>query len=271
MKYEGSQAASFELESREDHRAIISRVSVRYERAVGQFVVGDARDLSAGGIFVKASKPLPSGAVAELEIRIAGEARPLYAVARVVWSRAVHAGEDRPTGMGMKFLDLDGRAEGVIRCLVTGRDPTLPGIGSARPPALFVPRIVGGTRASEASAPLLLVRRKQRLSEDELEAWPLALVQRKAAMRTLDSGIVRKAELEIARQSGAAPRLVLGMMVLAAMTALVGGGSRLAVGEVPTLLVAPTGGSLPEPRALVVASSAWAVPEAQRDKTRPAR
>jgi uncharacterized protein (TIGR02266 family) len=145
-------------EVRRDRRAHIPRVSVRYEVGPGRFVVGDALEMSEGGIFILATKPVRPKSLIEVEIRVLGETSPILAIGRVVWTREVDGGEGRPTGMGVKLVDMEDAARALIARLVAVRQPTMHGIGVPPVlPAYAAPVVV---RPMEASIPFYLVTRK---------------------------------------------------------------------------------------------------------------
>ena len=126
-------------EHRRHRRAHIHRVSVRYELSPNRFIVSDALEMSVEGLFISASRPLPVGRLFEIEIRVLGEPLPIAAVGRVVWTREVDDGEEKPTGMGVRLIDLDDLSRDLIGRLVAGRRETLHGLGpyafaSAAPP-----------------------------------------------------------------------------------------------------------------------------------------
>jgi Tfp pilus assembly protein PilZ len=130
-------------------------VSVRYEHAPEQFIVGDVVEMSVEGLFVAASKPLSIGRLFAVEIRILGEPLSIDAIGRVVWARDTIADDGRPTGMGVKLLDMDEASRDVIARLVMVREQTMHGIG---PVVLPILQAGTGVRAPEPSIPFPLVR-----------------------------------------------------------------------------------------------------------------
>ncbi len=75
--------------------------------AAGSNAVGNARNLSRGGLFVEAVCAAPIESELELQFRLPGAPEPINSTARVVWrSESVDAG---PTSMGLQFLALDRR------------------------------------------------------------------------------------------------------------------------------------------------------------------
>jgi len=69
----------------------------------GDRLKGEARDLSMGGMFIKTMMPLKPGTVMDVEIPM----QPLRyrGSVKVLWTRFSEAGEDRPYGMGVQWLD----------------------------------------------------------------------------------------------------------------------------------------------------------------------
>jgi uncharacterized protein (TIGR02266 family) len=116
-------------DERASRRVQIARVIVRYQVGRAEFVVGDVLNMSLGGIFVVASRPLAVGKVIALEMRIAGEPRSVPLSGRVAWRRTV-AEEGRPKGMGICFVAVAPPAREVIGRLVTIREPTMYGLGA---------------------------------------------------------------------------------------------------------------------------------------------
>jgi uncharacterized protein (TIGR02266 family) len=70
-------------------------------------------NLSEGGLFLRTSTPLDTGAVARLRLRH-GEAHEVEATATVVWSRV----EGQESGMGLRFERLDEPSRKHLRRLI---------------------------------------------------------------------------------------------------------------------------------------------------------
>ena len=172
-------------EVRANRRVRIALISVRFAVAVSEFVVCDALDLSRGGMFLKASRPAPVGRVIRFELRVVAEQRPLVVIGRVAWTRPVAEGESRPSGMGIKFVDMEPVAHDIIGGLVAVRQQTMHGIGEHAPPRLRTHRpllpgkeallapVIPLVRRPEPSIPFLLVRKKPRASDLQLASTRL--------------------------------------------------------------------------------------------------
>jgi hypothetical protein len=84
--------------------------------ATFEFVEEECYDLSTGGMFVKSTMPAPAGTLLKLECD-AGKQGKIKGVARVVWLRRVES-EHGPSGMGVKFVKLEGQSRAVIDAIV---------------------------------------------------------------------------------------------------------------------------------------------------------
>jgi uncharacterized protein (TIGR02266 family) len=78
-----------------------------------------ARDLSTGGIFLRASAPLPEGKLLTLRVELPGVREAFTALARVV--RTVRGGPLRDAGMGLEFIDISSRDRHLIEGYVAAR------------------------------------------------------------------------------------------------------------------------------------------------------
>ncbi|MFI5302845.1 MAG: TIGR02266 family protein, partial [Polyangiales bacterium] len=115
-------------DTRKDPRAKVLSLNVRYKSAtVDEFIEHHSHDVSKGGIFIKTPSPFPAGTLLKFEIRIR-EDRPIIAgVGRVVWRREPpQSAPEKPAGMGVKFIKLDGQSRELIDRIVAERGP---GIG----------------------------------------------------------------------------------------------------------------------------------------------
>jgi hypothetical protein len=121
---------------RSARRVRLSGVRVAFESASAEVHEADVGDLSRDGLFIR-SAPLSVGKRLSLEIKVAGEATPWSALGRIVWIRQVREGDDRPTGMAVKFIDIEETVVAAIERLIETRERTEPGLGenkAAAPP-----------------------------------------------------------------------------------------------------------------------------------------
>jgi hypothetical protein len=218
-------------DKRKHRRAHIQRVSVRYELAPDQFIVGDVVEMSVEGMFIQASRPLPVGRLFTLEIRVLGEPLPLDAVGRVIWRRetsdASEAGETeprakRPSGFGVKLVDLDEAGQELLGRLVVVRQQTMDGIGPASPKRL-------PTRAPEPSSPFALAR-PHRATEPSIPfplVTPLRVPEASVPFLLLAARepgpsrpAVRAARTARAESRGGARRVIAGVVFFGLVTLL---------------------------------------------------
>src|SRR5690606_20595121 len=113
-------------DTRKDPRAKVLTMTVRYKSAtIDEFIEHHSHDVSRGGIFIKTPSPFPSGTLLKFELKIAEEQKVMQGVGRVVWKReAGDSGSDSPSGMGVKFIKIDGESKGVIDRLVDAQTGT---------------------------------------------------------------------------------------------------------------------------------------------------
>ncbi|MEM6293815.1 MAG: TIGR02266 family protein [Myxococcota bacterium] len=91
-------------------------------RSAGHMLVNYCTNLSRGGLFIPAQRPLPAGSTLTLELSVPGDAAPTHIEATVRWVRQFDAPEG-PAGMGLSFVDADSRLGDRIDNLVTDFQP----------------------------------------------------------------------------------------------------------------------------------------------------
>src|SRR3954470_13456589 len=107
-------------DTRKDKRAKVVSLNVRYKSAtVDEFIENHSHDVSKGGLFIKTPTPFPPGTLLKFEIRIAGDKAVIAGVGRVVWKREpTQSANERPAGMGVKFIKIDENSRTVIDKLI---------------------------------------------------------------------------------------------------------------------------------------------------------
>lgn len=110
-------------DTRKDRRVKIVSLNVRYKSAtVDEFIDNHALDVSRGGIYIKTNNPFSPGTLLKFEIRLVSDQAVITGVGRVVWKRdAVHGSQERPPGMGVKFIKVDDPSRALIDKLVNTR------------------------------------------------------------------------------------------------------------------------------------------------------
>lgn len=97
-------------------------LKVRYKSAdVDEFIKHSNKDISLVGIFIKTKTPMKEGVPLKLEFQLENGTPLIRGVGQVTWRREVAQSEDRPSGMGIKFLKLDAASRQVIERAVKAR------------------------------------------------------------------------------------------------------------------------------------------------------
>lgn len=130
--------------------------STRHEPREAELV-----DIGTGGLFIPAVSPLPRGTRLAMEIRLSRGGPSWSALGRVVWTRESPAA-GRPSGMGIKIVDLDEAALEAIRAAIgpaaPARERTVRGIGTPTPATVWVAKgPAARSRRGRALASALLV------------------------------------------------------------------------------------------------------------------
>lgn len=71
------------------------------------FIKGHLGNMSSWGLFIKTDNPLSPGHKFSLRLNLPGIKETLTLKCEVVWTRTRPEGANRPTGMGIKFRDID--------------------------------------------------------------------------------------------------------------------------------------------------------------------
>ena len=127
-------------DARKDRRTLLS-LKIRYKSAtLEDFIERYSMDISGGGVFLKAKKPLAVGTLLKFEFMLQDQSTLIHGVGRVVWRREeTEADAENPAGMGIKFIKMDPQSRSVVERIVEDRG--LPGVfergkeGVQTPPA----------------------------------------------------------------------------------------------------------------------------------------
>jgi len=109
-------------DARKDRRTLLS-LKIRYKSAtLEDFIERYSMDISGGGVFIKAKKPLAVGTLLKFEFVLQDQSTLIHGVGRVVWRREeVEATDDNPAGMGIKFIKMDPESRGIVQRIVDER------------------------------------------------------------------------------------------------------------------------------------------------------
>ncbi|MEM7437018.1 MAG: TIGR02266 family protein [Myxococcota bacterium] len=124
-------------DARKDKRTLLS-LKIRYKSAtLEDFIERYSGDISQGGVFIKAKKPLDVGTLLKFEFLLQDQSSLIHGVGRVVWRREPKdADSNNPAGMGIKFIKMDPQSRSLVQRIV--EDRAAPGVfdqGSQPAPA----------------------------------------------------------------------------------------------------------------------------------------
>jgi len=97
-------------------------VEVHY-RTVQEFMAAYARNISGGGIFIRSQRVLSLNQPVRLRFTLPGVSHPFETGGIVVWSNPSPSRSSLPSGMGIKFVDLDSTSRGMIEEFAKGKTP----------------------------------------------------------------------------------------------------------------------------------------------------
>ena len=83
---------------------------------------GVTKNICAGGLFVATIRSFPIGERVAVRLAIPGDAEPVEVLAEVRWSRPFQELDDRPAGLGLRFIDTPMRAAILVTELQRSRD-----------------------------------------------------------------------------------------------------------------------------------------------------
>ncbi len=109
-------------DARKDKRTLLS-LKIRYKSAsLEDFIERYSSDISRGGVFIKAKKPLAVGTLLKFEFILQDQSTLIHGVGRVVWRREGEGTDpDNPSGMGIKFIKMDPESRSVVQRIAEDR------------------------------------------------------------------------------------------------------------------------------------------------------
>jgi uncharacterized protein (TIGR02266 family) len=126
---------------RRRHPRLAIAIAVDFSSA-DNFYTAKTRDISLGGLFINTEIGMPIGSEITVQLELLGV--PHSVACEVVWTLVDH--QDRPCGLGLRFLELPGPTKVAIERFMTLRgpmnfevtadsvEPELPDPDPARPP-----------------------------------------------------------------------------------------------------------------------------------------
>ena len=109
-------------DARKDKRTLLS-LKIRYKSAtLEDFIERYSSDISRGGVFIKAKKPLAVGTLLKFEFILQDQSTLIHGVGRVVWRRDEgEADAQNQSGMGIKFIKMDSESRSVVQRIAEDR------------------------------------------------------------------------------------------------------------------------------------------------------
>ncbi|MBW2380168.1 MAG: TIGR02266 family protein, partial [Deltaproteobacteria bacterium] len=109
-------------DARKDKRTLLS-LKIRYKSAtLEDFIERYSSDISRGGVFIKAKKPLAVGTLLKFEFILQDQSTLIHGVGRVVWRRdEAETDAENPSGMGIKFIKMDPESRSVVQRIAEDR------------------------------------------------------------------------------------------------------------------------------------------------------
>ncbi len=109
-------------DARTDKRTLLS-LKIRYKSStLEDFIERYSNDISSGGVFIKAKKPLAVGTLLKFEFLLQDQSTLIHGVGRVVWRRdPSEADEQNPSGMGIKFIKMDPQSRALVQRIAENR------------------------------------------------------------------------------------------------------------------------------------------------------
>ncbi len=98
-------------------------IEIRY-RTAQEFLSVYARNISGGGIFVQTAQLLPLNHGVRLRFTLPGISHRFDLSGIVVWSNPGSKQSSLPSGMGIKFLDIDPQSRELIADFIKAKSPT---------------------------------------------------------------------------------------------------------------------------------------------------
>jgi uncharacterized protein (TIGR02266 family) len=95
-------------------------VRIRYRR-FQDFIQEVSKNISSGGMFVASQDPPERGTVLDFELALEDGFTLIAGRGEVVWVRSADEGEDKPSGMGVRFLELEGSSRRLLHKIVEKR------------------------------------------------------------------------------------------------------------------------------------------------------
>ena len=111
-------------EKREQPRAEVE-IEIQY-LTVQEFLGAYAQNISGGGLFIRGQRVLSLNQPVRLRFTLPGVSQRFEASGIVVWSNPSPSRSSLPSGMGIKFMNLDATSKSMIEQFVKSKAPPTP-------------------------------------------------------------------------------------------------------------------------------------------------
>ncbi len=135
---------------------VAHRIQLKFDRFSG-FINEYVANISPGGIFIRTDSPEPPGQLLEFEFRLGDGFELIRGRGEVVWTRVRPEGPERPSGMGVRFLELSAGSKDLIYKIVDdyvahgGKPFDLAGLQAAAAPPGAQPSAAPAAQAPQVS------------------------------------------------------------------------------------------------------------------------
>ena len=116
--HQANAEESYEQSSTESRRIPLERKVILTFHHFGGFFIEYSANISMTGMFIKTDSPKPAGSVFIFEIWLGEEYKLVHGLGEVIWIREEHEGDDRPAGMGVRFLKIDEESQTVVERII---------------------------------------------------------------------------------------------------------------------------------------------------------
>jgi uncharacterized protein (TIGR02266 family) len=93
------------------------KISLKFKEFRG-FITEYSQNLSMGGMFIRTTSPKPVGTIFDFELSLTDDFKLVQGIGEVIWVRERDDGAERPSGMGVRFLDLSSESRRLIQRIV---------------------------------------------------------------------------------------------------------------------------------------------------------
>src|SRR4029078_11710829 len=93
------------------------KISLKFKEFRG-FITEYSQNLSMGGMFIRTTSPKPVGTIFDFELSLTDDFKGVQGIGEVIWVRTADEGPERPSGMGVRFLDLSSQSSRPIQRIV---------------------------------------------------------------------------------------------------------------------------------------------------------